>query len=96
MTNDETIAALERFSAWIFDMDMSGQAQQDTLTIRALIDTLRNGGERAKIVAYANRKQIEWQEKTAQYRAAGNHGPYLGEPSWADFARCIASGAHLK
>lgn len=50
----------------------------------------------AQIVAYALKREEEWRAKEADYRSKGNHGPYLGEPRWREFASAIEAGAHLK
>lgn len=55
MANDETLAALERAAEHFenaFDTpENTDQYRADAALIRAHIETLRNGGERAQIVA---------------------------------------------
>lgn len=52
--------------------------------------------ERDRIVDWLRREGERWQAQVASYRAAGNNGPYLGQPSYGDIANRIEAGAHLK
>lgn len=48
------------------------------------------------IVAWLRQEGERWWAQVASYRAAGNDGPYLGQPSYGDIANRIERGEHLK
>ena len=54
--NADTIAALERAAEFL--VNGGTRCQQDAALIRALIETLRAGGERAQIVAWLRKESI--------------------------------------
>lgn len=52
--------------------------------------------EREAIVAWLREQGQEWEQKVESYRAKGNNGPYLGQPSYYCAANAIEAGEHLK
>lgn len=86
MATPETIAALERAAALCEQegrrWSEPGPERADAATIRDHIETLRNGGERAKVVAYLR-----------QCEAGGITGD-LDTSAYGWAADAIASGAH--
>ena len=82
MTNDETLAALERAAARLEMGSIAGPDNDDAALIRAHIETLRTGGERAQIVAWLQARD-------------GMYGGHASGSLFFMLADAIASGAHL-
>ncbi len=95
MANDETLAALERLLLRLpIPPEKAAQAMTDAALIRAHIETLRNGGERAQIVAYLHECRLIHEAnatRKGQVTARRHH-----IDACTHIADAIAAGAHGK